>query len=127
MLRMMCKSKIHRATVTEANLNYMGSITIDEELMERVDILPYEKVQVVNLNNGARSETYVLPGPRGSGTVCPNGGSARIALPGDRLIIMAYQLVDEKERKDFRPKIVFLDEKNKPVEAEIEEPMVIFG
>ena len=126
-MRVMCKSKIHRATVTEANLNYMGSITIDEELMEKADILPYEKVQVVNLNNGARSETYALVGPRGSGMICPNGGSARIAYPGDRVIIMSFSVIAEDELKDFKPKLVFVDKKNVPVEGiSAEEPMVVF-
>lgn len=84
MFRTMMKSKLHRATVTEANLNYVGSITIDEELMEAVDILPNEKVQVVNNNNGSRLETYVIPGPRGSGVICLNGAAARLVQPGDR-------------------------------------------
>ena len=84
------KSKIHRATVTEANLNYMGSITIDEALMEKAHILPNERVQVVDNNNGARLETYVIPGPKGSGVICLNGAAARCAQPGDTVIIMAY-------------------------------------
>ena len=85
MWRTMCKSKIHRATVTDANLNYIGSITIDEELMEKADILPYEKVQVVNNNNGARLETYVIKGERGKGVLCLNGAAARLVQPGIRL------------------------------------------
>lgn len=126
-MRIMCRSKIHRATVTEANLNYMGSITIDEELMERADILPYEKVQIVNLDNGARSETYALPGKRKSRVICPNGGSARLAFPGDKIIIMAYSVVEENEMENFKPRVLFLDEKNMIVEGVFEEePLAIF-
>ena len=101
------KSKIHRATVTEANLNYMGSITIDEELMEKAHILPNERVQVVDNNNGARLETYVIPGPKGSGVICLNGAAARCAQPGDTVIIMAYALMTPEEAKIFKPSIVF--------------------
>ncbi|TDX59126.1 aspartate 1-decarboxylase [Orenia marismortui] len=113
MMRMMYKSKIHRARVTEANLNYVGSITIDEELMEAANILPNEKVQVVNNNNGERLETYVIPGKRGSGVVCLNGAAARKAEIGDVLIIISYVLIDDKEAKEIKPKIVFVDENNK--------------
>ncbi|WP_018248241.1 aspartate 1-decarboxylase [Orenia marismortui] len=113
MMRMMYKSKIHRARVTEANLNYVGSITIDEELMEAANILPNEKVQVVNNNNGERLETYVIPGERGSGVICLNGAAARKAELGDVLIIISYVLIDDKEAKEIKPKIVFVDENNK--------------
>ena len=106
------KSKIHRATVTEANLNYMGSITIDEELMEKAHILPNERVQVVDNNNGARLETYVIPGPKGSGVICLNGAAARKAQVGDTVIIIAYALMDEKEAKANKPKVVMVDEHN---------------
>jgi len=119
-MRIMCKSKIHRATVTEANLNYMGSITIDEELMERVDILPYERVQVLNINSGARLETYVIAGEKFSGVICLNGAAARHVHVGDKIIILAYAFVGEKELNDFRPRIVFVDEKNTPID-EVEE------
>lgn len=109
----MFKAKIHRATVTEANLNYMGSITIDEALLEASGILPNEKVQVVNNNNGARFETYVIKGPRNSGVICLNGAAARLAQPGDVVIIIAYALLDHKEAQSFKPNIVMVDSKNK--------------
>ena len=111
------KSKIHRATVTEANLNYMGSITIDEALMEKAHILPNERVQVVDNNNGARLETYVIPGPKGSGVICLNGAAARCAQPGDTVIIMAYAWMDEAEARIWKPTVVMVDEKNRVVEV----------
>ena len=111
------KSKIHRATVTEANLNYMGSITIDEELMEKAHILPNERVQIVDNNNGARLETYVIPGPKGSGVICLNGAAARCAQPGDIVIIMAYAWMDEAEARSWKPTVVMVDEKNRAVEV----------
>ena len=114
MMRNMMKSKIHRATVTEANLNYVGSITIDEDLMEAVDLWENEKVQVVNINNGARLETYVIPGPRGSGVICLNGAAARHAQPGDKVIIISYALMTEEEAREYRPRIVLMDEGNRP-------------
>lgn len=113
MVRTMFKSKIHRATVTEANLNYMGSITIDETLMEAADILPNEQVHVVNNNNGARFETYVIKGPRDSGVICLNGAAARLAQPGDVIIIITYAQVDNEEAQDWAAKSVFVDEQNK--------------
>jgi len=113
MLRAICRAKIHAATVTEANLNYVGSITIDKKLLEAVDILPYERVQIVNLNNGSRVETYVMEGKRGSGTICMNGAAARWAHKGDKVIIIAYGMVDSKEAQKHRPKVVFVDGKNK--------------
>ena len=109
----MCKSKIHRATVTDANLNYEGSITIDEELMEQADLLPYEQVQVVNNHNGARLETYVIRGERGSGIICLNGAAARLVQPGDVIIIISYALCSPEELQNFHAKLVFVDEKNK--------------
>ncbi|NLP37063.1 MAG: aspartate 1-decarboxylase [Firmicutes bacterium] len=115
MLREMCRAKIHRATVTDANLNYEGSITIDEELMATAGILPYEKVQIVNINNGTRFETYVIKGKKGSGTVCLNGAAARLVQPGDLIIIIAYALVDEKELESFKPKIISVDAGNKVI------------
>jgi len=108
------KSKIHRATVTEANLNYVGSITIDEDLMEAADLWENEKVQVVNINNGARLETYVIPGPRGSGVICLNGAAARHAQPGDKVIIISYALMTEEEARSYKPRIVLMDEANRP-------------
>ena len=113
MLRMACKSKIHLARVTDANLRYEGSITIDEELLERAQILPYERVQVVNLNNGARIETYCLQGARGSGTVCLNGAAARWAAVGDHVIIISYGLMTDDELAKHRPTVVFVDERNR--------------
>ncbi len=113
MLREMCKSKIHRATVTQTELSYEGSITIDAGLMEAADILPCEKVQVVNINNGHRSETYAIEGERGSGIVCLNGAAARWAQPGDLIIIMCYALVDDAEiERGFQTRIVLVDGEN---------------
>ncbi|MDQ0418553.1 aspartate 1-decarboxylase [Croceifilum oryzae] len=112
MFRTMMKSKIHRATVTEANLNYVGSITIDEDIMDRVDILANEKVQIVNNNNGARLETYAIPGERGSGVLCLNGAAARLVQPGDTVIVIAYALMDDATSRNYRPKIAIMDEGN---------------
>lgn len=103
------KSKIHRVTVTEANLNYIGSITIDEDLMDAANIIPNEKVFVVNNNNGERFETYVIKGKRGSGVICLNGAAARKVQPGDVIIVMAYALMDFEEAKSFKPAIIFPD------------------
>ncbi|MDH6533544.1 aspartate 1-decarboxylase [Parabacteroides sp. 52] len=103
------KSKIHRVTVTEANLNYIGSITIDEDLMDAANLIPNEKVFIVNNNNGERFETYVIKGERGSGVVCLNGAAARKVQPGDVVIIMAYALMDFEEAKSFKPSVVFPD------------------
>ncbi len=115
MLREMCKAKIQSATVTETNLNYTGSITIDKTLLEAVNILRYEKVQILNINNGMRIETYVIEGERDSGIVCLNGAAARWAEPGDRVIIISYCLIEDEKAKDWQPKIVFVDEKNRVV------------
>jgi aspartate 1-decarboxylase len=109
----MFKSKIHRATVTEANLNYMGSITIDEALLEAAEILPNEKVQVVNNNNGSRFETYVIKGERDSGVICLNGAAARLVQPGDTVIIISYALLYSREARTFRPTIVMVDGANR--------------
>lgn len=113
MLRTFCKSKIHRAVVTRVNLKYMGSITIDRHLMEAADILPYERVQIGNLSNGSRVETYVIPGRANSGVICINGAAARWAEVGDEVIIISYCLLDDKETGGFKPKIVFVDNKNR--------------
>jgi L-aspartate-alpha-decarboxylase len=121
MLITLMKSKIHRATVTNANLNYVGSITIDEELMEEAGVISNEKVQVVNNNNGKRFETYVIPGERGSGTICLNGAAARLVHPGDIIIIISYALFDTIEAGNFKPRIVFLDEHNKVSSVKSEE------
>jgi aspartate 1-decarboxylase len=113
----MCKGKIHRATVTQANLNYVGSITIDADLMEAADIYPYERVQVVNCNNGARLETYTIPGARGSGVICLNGAAARLTAEGDIVIIISYAQYDEQEIRTLEPHIVFVDAANHIVET----------
>ena len=103
------KSKIHRVTVTEANLNYIGSITIDEALMEAANIIPNEKVAIVNNNNGERFETYVIKGERGSGVICLNGAAARKVQPGDIIIIISYATMDFNEAKTFKPALIFPD------------------
>lgn len=113
MLHYMLKGKIHTATVTEANLNYMGSITVDEDLLDAAGILVGERVQVVNNNNGARLETYTIAGERGSGVVCLNGAAARLAQVGDIVIIMCYALMTDEEAKTIIPDVVIVDEKNK--------------
>lgn len=113
MLRTMCKSKIHRATVTGADLNYVGSITIDPVLMEAADLLEYEQVAVVNVNNGARFETYVIPGVPGRGEICLNGAAARLAHPGDKVIVISYAQYDEAEMETYRPVFLFVDEQNR--------------
>ncbi len=113
MLRTMCKSKLHGATVTGADLNYIGSITIDSELMAQADILPYEKVQVVNNSNGARLETYVIEGPRGGGDICLNGAAARLVQPGDTVIIISYAMFDSSELNNYQPRVLFMDESNR--------------
>ncbi len=122
MFRTMMKAKLHRATVTEANLNYVGSITIDEDLMDLVDLLPNEKVQIVNNNNGARLETYTIPGPRGSGVICLNGAAARLVHPGDIVIIISYAMMTDEEARNNKPKIAVLDAANKPVNMMESEP-----
>lgn len=121
MFRTIFKSKLHRATVTEANLNYVGSITIDEDLLEAADICINEKVQVVNNNNGARLETYAIPGPRGSGVICLNGAAARLVQPGDKVIIITYAVIDDREAKSFKPTVVFLDDQNRIAEVKAAE------
>lgn len=113
MLRVMCKSKIHRATVTDANLDYVGSITIDRDLMEAADLLEHEQVHVVNVNNGARFETYVIPGEPGSGEICLNGAAARLAHRGDLVIVISYAQYDEAELERYAPTFVFVDEHNR--------------
>ena len=107
MLIEVLKSKIHRATVTEANLNYIGSITIDEDLMDAANIIANERVYIVDNNNGERLDTYVIPGKRGSGVVCLNGAAARKVQPGDVVIIMAYATMEFEEAKTFKPTVVF--------------------
>ena len=109
----MLKGKIHRATVKQAALDYVGSITIDEDLLEASGIIEYEKVQIVDVNNGARFETYAIAGERGSGMICLNGAAARCVQPNDKIIIMCYCDMDEEEAKAHKPKVVFVDDENK--------------
>lgn len=113
MLRSMMKSKIHRATVTEANLEYEGSITIDRDLLRAADLLPGEHVHIVNINNGSRIETYCVEGKAGSGTICMNGAAARWAQVGDQVIIISYAMLEDEQARLYKPKIVFVDRSNK--------------
>ena len=112
MLLTILKAKLHRATDTEANLNYTGSITIDRHLMDESGLLPHEKVQIVNINNGARFETYVIEGPRNSGIICLNGAAARLVQPGDKIIVMAYVQLTPEEANGFEPKVLLLNDDN---------------
>lgn len=112
MLRLMLRSKIHRATVTDANLEYEGSLTVDPVLLEAADMLPYEQVRVSNLNNGERFETYLIPGRRGSGDMCLNGPTARKGTKGDKIIVFCYEYYNEQELKAFKPNIVLVDDRN---------------
>ncbi|EKC44318.1 Aspartate decarboxylase [human gut metagenome] len=109
----MLKAKIHRATVTQAELDYVGSITVDMDLLEQAGILEYEKVQIVDVNNGSRFETYTIAGERGSGVMCLNGAAARMVQTGDKIILMAYAQVMPEEASELRPTVLFVDEKNK--------------
>lgn len=112
MERIMFKSKIHRATITQAELHYEGSLTIDTDLMEAADLLPYEKVAIVNINNGERLETYIIPGERGSKTICLNGAAARKGVVGDRIIIISYANMSDEEARLYKPTIVLVNENN---------------
>lgn len=112
--RTLMKSKLHRATVTGANLNYVGSITIDPDLMDLADLMANERVQIVNNNNGARLETYVIEGERGSGDMCLNGAAARLVQPGDTIIVISYGMYDREEAAVHEPTVVILDEFNQP-------------
>lgn len=109
----MLKAKIHRATVTQAELDYVGSITVDMDLLEQAGILEYEKVQIVDVNNGSRFETYTIAGERGSSVMCLNGAAARMVQTGDKIILMAYAQVTPEEASELRPTVLFVDEKNK--------------
>lgn len=122
MYRTLMKAKIHNATVTEANLKYVGSVTIDEDLLEVVDILPHEKVQIVNNNNGERLETYVIAGERGSGVICLNGAAARLVQKGDIVIIIAYALLSNEELPSFKPKVAIMDHNNRVERLIDQEP-----
>lgn len=117
MRRIMFKSKIHRATVTGADLNYEGSITIDSELLKLANIYPYEKVDIYNVTNGERFSTYVIPGESGSGEICLNGAAARKVQKGDIVIIVSYCELTEEEIKDFSPTVVLVDEENRPIKV----------
>ncbi len=113
----MCKSKIHRAVLTGADLHYQGSLTVDRDLMDRADLREFEKVQVVNVNNGSRLETYVIAGARGTGVLQLNGAAARLGMVGDHVIVISYAEYEDAELDGFEPKVVFVDEKNRPVAA----------
>ena len=118
MRRLMCKSKIHRATLTGADLHYVGSLTVDRDLMDAADMLPYEQVHVVNVNNGNRLVTYIIEGERGSGTVQLNGAAARLGAPGDIVIVITYAEYDEADLEHgFEPRVVFVDDENHQVEV----------
>jgi len=116
-MRTMLKSKIHRARVTQCNVDYEGSITIDKDLMEAADLLPYEKVDVLNINNAARFHTYVIEGERGSGEICLNGAAARLVAKGDILIILSYHVVNDDEAVIAAPRLVYVDSENRIVDA----------
>lgn len=119
MLRRMCKSKIHRARVTQADLDYEGSVSIDTDLLEAADVLPYEMVQIFDINNGARFETYVIPAEAGSGTICVNGAAARLVQSGDLVIILSSTIMEEKEARSHKPRIIFVDSQNKIVQTKV--------
>ncbi|MEG7281361.1 aspartate 1-decarboxylase [Bacillus sp. 0909A] len=122
MYRTMMSGKLHRATVTEANLNYVGSITIDEDLIDAVGMLPNEKVQIVNNNNGARLETYIIPGQRGSGVICLNGAAARLVQKGDKVIIISYKMMSDQDAAKHQPKVAVLNDQNKIEQMLGQEP-----
>jgi len=114
--RTLMRAKVHGATLTGANLNYVGSLTLDSAIMEQLDMLPNEQVQVLNLNTGSRLTTYLLPGEKGSGVVALNGAAARLGHPGDKVLIVAYAVMSEEEAREFRPKVALVDERNRIVE-----------
>ena len=119
MRRTMCKSKIHRGVLTGADLHYEGSLTVDRDLMDAADLREFEKVQVVNVNNGARLETYVIEGERGTGTLQLNGAAARLGMPGDHVIVISYAEYEESELEDFAPQLVFVDAGNRIAKPKI--------
>ena len=121
MSRTLLKSKIHRATVTEADLHYQGSITIDKDLIDAADLVVYEKVDILDVDNGSRLSTYVIEGTRGSGEICINGAAARLVSPGDKVIILSYTQVKEKNLKSHQPTIVHVDEQNNVTELSVSE------
>lgn len=116
MFRTLMRAKIHGATLTETNLNYSGSLTLDAGLMEQLDMLPHEQVQVLNLNNGSRLITYLIAGEKGSGVVALNGAAARLGQPGDKVLLVTYATMSEAEAREFRPKVALVDERNRVVE-----------
>ncbi|EZP75880.1 aspartate alpha-decarboxylase [Parageobacillus genomosp. 1] len=122
MFRTLMNAKIHRARVTEANLNYVGSITIDADILDAVGMVANEKVQIVNNNNGARFETYIIPGERGSGVFCLNGAAARLVQEGDIIIVISYVMIPEEKIAQHRPKIAIMDENNRIQQLIVEEP-----
>jgi aspartate 1-decarboxylase len=117
MYRILCRAKLHRLTVTEANVEYEGSLTLDEALMENADLLPYEQVHVLNMSNGSRLETYLIPGERDSGVVCLNGAAARLGVVGDRVIVLAYGWYTEEEAAELKPRVLHMGEDNRPRQA----------
>ena len=119
MQRHLMKSKIHRATITSADLHYEGSLTVDQDLLDAADLLSYEEIQVVNVNNGTRFTTYVIPGARGSGVVQLNGAAARLGLPGDVVILIAYGVIEDEAAQRFVPRVVFVDEQNRIVRPQL--------
>jgi aspartate 1-decarboxylase len=116
LFRTMMRAKVHGATLTGANLNYVGSLTLDSAILEQLDILPNEMVQVLNLNNGSRLTTYIIPGEKGSGVVALNGAAARLGHPGDKVLIVTYAMMSEEEARRFRPKVALVDDRNRVVE-----------
>ncbi len=119
MQRHLMKSKIHRATITSADLHYEGSLTVDQDLLDAADLQHHEEIQVVNVNNGARFTTYVIPGPRGSGVIQLNGAAARLGMAGDLVILISYGIFDEREATGFTPRVVFVDAQNRIVRPQL--------
>ena len=120
----MCKSKIHRATVTQAELHYEGSLTVDSDLLDAADIVAYERVQVCNINNGERFETYIIPGKRRTGTICLNGAAARLGAVGDEIIIITYATFTDEELKNYKPTVIILDKQNKIVDIKRDTELI---
>ena len=121
MQRNMFKSKIHRATVTESNVDYEGSVTVDQDLLDLADMVPWEQVHIWDVDNGARLTTYLLAGPRGQGTVCVNGAAAHLIKPGHRVILATFANIDESKVHNYRPKVVLVDKNNQPFETDYHE------
>ena len=127
MMRTMMKSKIHRATVTDANLHYVGSCTVDQDLMDAADLLPGEQISIVDVTNGARLETYVIPGERGSGVIGINGAAAHLVHPGDLVILISYAVMDDAEARRFTPRVVHVDGSNKIIDLDSDPAAVAEG